>query len=200
MKFFSLVRSGIDVAPFLTELSSHEHAWAIDTSRQDKIKVQRDTNTIFIRAQQRRPDLPTNENQESEFTRASKLFPACVAFLGDFAKQMNAQLSRATIVRLKPRAKVLSHFDMGSYYFIRDRYHLVLYSKAGSILISGDEQVTMQPGELWWFNNKQYHEAYNDSDDWRIHYIFDLLPATFTHLAINPIIARPVAGEVDPQS
>jgi len=34
----------------------------------------------------------------------------------------------------------------------------------------------MREGELWWFDNKQYHEACNESDEWRIHYIFDLLP------------------------
>ncbi len=34
----------------------------------------------------------------------------------------------------------------------------------------------MQTGELWWFDNKQMHEARNDSDEDRIHFIFDLLP------------------------
>ena len=191
MKFFKLVGSGIDVIPLLTEIQSQKRAWLLDTTRQDRIRVQRNTNTIFLRAQVRRPDLPANENQETRFTRISKLFPRCITFLEGFAKTMNAGLSRATIVRLKPNSQVLPHVDMGSYYFIRDRYHLVLYSTEGSLLISGDEQVRMRPGELWWFNNKQYHEAHNDSDEWRIHYIFDLLPMAFSDLAINPINPRP---------
>ncbi len=45
----------------------------------------------------------------------------------------------------------------------------------------------MQEGELWWFDNKQYHESYNESDDWRIHYIFDLLPADYSDLAVNAV-------------
>ena len=36
----------------------------------------------------------------------------------------------------------------------------------------------MRKGELWWFNNRQIHEARNDGDGDRIHLIFDLLPAT----------------------
>ena len=27
----------------------------------------------------------------------------------------------------------------------------------------------MREGELWWFDDKQYHESYNESGDWRIH-------------------------------
>ena len=92
---------------------------------------------------------------------------------------MHCHLSRATIVRLKPKSQVFRHIDEGSYYFLRDRFHLVLQSSAGSVLMSGGEQVRMQEGELWWFDNKQYHESYNESDDWRIHYIFDLLPADY---------------------
>src|SRR5262249_41583688 len=102
------------------------------------------------------------------------------------AADLGATLSRATIVRLKPRSQVGRHIDSGSYYFIRDRYHLVLQSPSGSLLSSGDEEVCMCAGELWWFDNKQHHSASNNSDDWRIHYIFDLLPQAHQRLAINP--------------
>ena len=187
MKFFRLIRSGIDVAPLIQEIRSQEEIWLRNTSRQDKIEAQRDTNTIFLRSAVRRPDLNINENQEDQFTDTSKRFPEAVRFMTTFAAEMNTQLSRATIVRLKPGSRVSSHTDAGSYYLIRDRYHLVLYSSAGSVLISGGEQVRMHPGELWWFDNKQFHEAYNESDEWRIHYIFDLLPGAHRNLASNPI-------------
>jgi outer membrane protein assembly factor BamB/orotate phosphoribosyltransferase len=192
MKFFRLVQSGIDVSPLLAEIREHEHAWLANTSRQDKIQAQRDTNTIFICGPVLRPDLNVNENQESQFTDISRLFPRAVAFMTRFANENNCHLSRATIVRLKPKSHVGRHTDAGSYYFIRDRYHLVLYSSAGSVMMSGDEQVRMQVGELWWFNNKEYHEALNESDEWRLHYIFDLLPVAYEHLAINPM--RPSAS------
>ena len=35
----------------------------------------------------------------------------------------------------------------------------------------------MQEGELWVFNNKEYHTAYNPSDVPRMHLIFDILPS-----------------------
>jgi outer membrane protein assembly factor BamB/orotate phosphoribosyltransferase len=201
MKYFKLIRAGIDVAPLLEEVHSQEDAWLLNTSRQDKIRVQRDTNTIFISGPVSRPDLNVNENQESTFTSVSKLFPKAVAFMTDFAKEMNSNLARATIVRLKPKSKVARHIDVGSYYLIRDRFHLVLYSSAGSVLMSGGEQVLMQEGELWWFDNKQYHEAFNESDEWRIHYIFDLLPAAHSHLGVNAIVLPPEpAADIKPST
>jgi outer membrane protein assembly factor BamB/orotate phosphoribosyltransferase len=188
MKYFKLIRSGIDVAPLLEEVRSREQAWLIDTARQDKIRVQRETNTIFLSSAVHRPDLNINENQESRLTSVSSLFPKALAFMTGFAQEMECHLSRATIVRLKPKSQVFRHIDEGSYYFLRDRFHLVLESSLGSVLMSGGEQIRMQEGELWWFDNKQYHESYNESGEWRIHYIFDLLPADYSDLAVNPVL------------
>jgi outer membrane protein assembly factor BamB/adenine/guanine phosphoribosyltransferase-like PRPP-binding protein len=191
MKYFKLVRSGIDVTPLLEEVRAQSEAWLIDTARQDKIRVQRETNTIFLRSAVSRPDLHINENQETRLTSVAKLFPRALAFMTEFAEQTNCVLSRATIVRLKPKAKVLRHIDEGSYYFLRDRFHLVLESSAGSVLRSGDEEVRMQEGDLWWFDNKQFHEASNEGDRWRIHYIFDLLSVDYSDLAVNALRLPP---------
>lgn len=191
MRFFRLIHSGIDVAPLLEEVQAQQLLWQRNTSRQERIPVQRDTNTIFISAAVRRPDLHINENHESRFTEISDSFPRAVAFLTNFAREMSAELSRATIVRLKPKSQVFRHIDNGSYYLIRDRYHLVLYSTAGSVMTCGDEEVRMNEGELWWFDNKQYHEAYNESSEWRIHYIFDLLPEAHRLLSVNPLSMPP---------
>jgi hypothetical protein len=42
------------------------------------------------------------------------------------------------------------------------------------MLRSGTEQIIMNPGELWWFDNKALHESENRSDEWRTHLIFDI--------------------------
>ena len=187
MKFFRRLGSGIDVAPLLAEIQAQEGAWLANTSRQDKIHVQRETNTIFLRSAVRRPDLHVNENQESQPTQISANFPRAMSTMAKIAEAMKSSLSRATIVRLKPKSQVGQHIDAGSYYLIRNRFHLVLHSTSGSVLISGNEAVRMRAGELWWFDNKQHHSAFNESEEWRIHYIFDLLPQAYQSLAVNPL-------------
>jgi hypothetical protein len=153
MKFFRCLGSGMDVAPLLEEIRAQEWAWLANTSRQDRIPVQRDTNTIILRNAVHRTDLEVNENQESEATKFATSFPRAMAVMTKIAEAMKSSLSRATIVRLKPQSQVGRHIDDDSYYLIWNRFHLVLHSP-GSVLISGDEAVRMRAGELWWFDKQ----------------------------------------------
>jgi hypothetical protein len=178
LKNFRRIRGAIDTAPFLREISIMEHLWEENKRRQTHISVQRETNTIFLRQADRwsEPHTEVNEIQATVATAQAAAFPHAMNFLEGFAAVQHAQLQRVLLVRLMPGGRVYPHIDRGSYYARRDRYHFVIVSPAGSRLFSGDEVVTMRPGELWWFNNKLRHEALNDGDDWRIHLIFDLLP------------------------
>lgn len=115
---------------------------------------------------------------ESRWTTTSADFPVARAFLEEIADALACDLSRAKIVSLPVGKRVYPHIDQGEYYRLRGRYHLVLKSAQGSWLKASDEEIRMQEGELWWFDNDQMHEAYNDGNEDRIHIIFDLLPYT----------------------
>lgn len=173
-KSFRLIRSGIDVQPFLAELVAGDDLWLADTSRQDKIAVQRHTQTIALRmADSPRQGFDPREVHESRYSRHAGRFPLTLAFVQAFAREVGGALARVMLVRLAPHSSVGRHIDTGAYYACRDRYHLVIRSH-GSVLEAGGEQVTMNAGELWWFDNKQPHEALNASDEWRVHLIFDI--------------------------
>jgi aspartyl/asparaginyl beta-hydroxylase (cupin superfamily) len=92
-----------------------------------------------------------------------------------FARRLGGTLGRAKIVNLPPGRRVLAHVDRGDYYARRDRYHLVVESD-GCRMRAGDEEVVMGRGELWWFDNKAEHEAWNETASPRIHLIFDVEP------------------------
>lgn len=178
MKHFKLVKSGIDVRPFRSEIEAVPEAWELSTGRKDNVTVQREAEAIPIRILARAPDDPRKnwDIQHSRWASVSKRFPVIRSFLAAFAAEQVAELSRARLVRLPPGARVYSHFDRGEYYRLRDRFHLIIQGSAGSYLQAGREKVSMKEGELWWFNNKKTHEAWNEGEEDRIHFIFDLLP------------------------
>ena len=180
MKYFRRMKHKIDVHPFLDEITSLASVWDLSTGRQEKIEVQREAQAIPLRGlvKSKIGDRKRRDVHESRYTTTSQNFHIARQFLESFAAEQDAELGRAKIVRLMPGRQVYPHVDRGEYYRLRDRYHLVLQSSAGSYLKSGNEEVRMRTGELWWFDNKAVHEAHNDGTEERIHLIFDLLPSS----------------------
>ncbi|MCY4514119.1 MAG: aspartyl/asparaginyl beta-hydroxylase domain-containing protein [Candidatus Tectomicrobia bacterium] len=178
---FTRVATGIDTTPYLEELDAMPQLWLADTSRQRKVRCQRHTRNIFLRAAAKPlPPGASNANDVHEcriIESSARHFPQTLNFCSEFAASEKASLGRATIVALRQRSRVFPHVDEGEYYRIRDRYHLVLQSPSGSQLTAGDEKVVMSEGELWVFNNKLRHSASNPGEEPRVHLIFDLLPA-----------------------
>lgn len=180
MKYFKRIRSNVPIAPLLNEIASVDDAWAAATGRQDKIAVQREALAIPLRGLRKSQmyGRKRRDVHESRWTTGSAAFPMARAFITDVAAQLDADLSRAKIVCLPAGRKVYPHIDRGEYYRLRGRYHMILKSPAGSWMRAGNEEIRMQEGELWWFDNDQMHEAHNDGDEDRVHIIFDLLPAS----------------------
>ena len=176
---FRLIAQDIDILPLLAEVEAQTHLWTQDTRRQEQIKVQQETQTIPLRSAHR-PFPPgvtrTRDVHASTPTPWAGQFPLILDWIETFVEDLGGELGRASIVRLAPHGRVHQHIDQGEYYQYRDRYHLVLKSSCGSLLVAGEEWVRMQPGEVWWFDNKAPHSASNQSDQWRIHLIFDVLP------------------------
>ncbi len=177
-RYFRKLKGDVNVAAFLREIDAVDGAWGANAGRQRKIEVQRESLSIPLRGLRKSAiaGRPRRDVHESRWTTGSGRFPLFRSFLTEFAEERDGQLGRAKIVRLPSGKRVYPHIDRGDYYRLRDRYHLVLRSSQGSWLKAGDEEVRMRVGELWWFDNKQIHEARNDGDEDRIHLIFDVLP------------------------
>ena len=165
-----------DIRDIRQEIISQPELWSVNTTRQRKIAVQRETESIFLRTA-RKPntaDESIDDILESETTRLAEHFPATLRWIEDIAAKRGRPLGRALLAKLPPGGRVYPHVDRGAYYAERDRFHLVICSSAGSHMTCGDHEVMMQEGELWWFDNKKPHAALNPSTDPRIHLIFDL--------------------------
>jgi len=173
---FERITEGVDVREMCCEVLAQPEMWLISTTRQDQIAVQRETESIFLRsADHDRGKLKAREDiHESKLTPQAASYPSITRWVDGFAKNQGKRVARMLLAKLRPHGRVYPHIDTGEYYRARDRYHLVLISESGSAMLCGDERAVMQEGEVWWFDNKQVHEASNLSGDDRVHLIFDL--------------------------
>ena len=189
MKHFKLIRSGVAVRPLLDELAAVADAWEQQTGRQEKVRVQREALAIPLRGlrKSRCHGRARRDVQESRWTSGSSRFPGLCALIGSVAVELECEPGRAKVVCLPAGRRGYPHIDRGEYYRLHERHHLVLRSSLGSWLRAGEEEVRMREGELWWFDNRAVHEAFNDGDEDRIHLIFDLLPRARLALAQNQL-------------
>ena len=190
MLYFQRIAKDLDINPFLAEIDAVPEMWLKDTSRQRKVRCQRHTQSIYLRSP-KKPLPPGEKNannvHSSRLTSAAKMFPRTLAFCESVATALNGSLGRVTLVTLLPQSKVYPHVDAGEYYRIRDRFHLVLRSSLGSPLAVESETVVMRPGEFWVFNNKFRHWAENQSNEPRVHLIFDVRPAQNLSFYASPV-------------
>jgi hypothetical protein len=164
----------------MAELVDQESAdFLLNTNRQTMLKEQADTETIVLFGAATENMLTNTQRWHSESISTNeqncKKFSIIVEFLKAFAKENNAELKRASIIKLAAGGVVLPHPDYGGYYVDKDRYHLVL-SGAYTYVVHDDSIIRAKPGDLFWFDNKLEHYSINTSDKPRISIIFDIQP------------------------
>lgn len=108
-------------------------------------------------------------------TPAFKRHTAMLEMLRDELKVPTVR--RCAFFKIPVGHKVGRHTDFGSYYLNKDRYHVSIsgryeykvYDPDGSV-----DQVVIEPGTFFWFNNKLDHESQNIANEPRIAFIFDV--------------------------
>jgi hypothetical protein len=181
VRHFAMIGT-IDVSPFMEEVAA-VGVQEFGKNSRHTIRVQRDTESIELMARATQGANPRHDQQVRPSRDAEK-FPKLMSWLQEFAATTGrGTLQIARIVLLKGLSQVYPHVDRGLYYLIRDRYHVVLKSPAGSRMQCESQTSTWYAGQVWWFNNHVVHQAFNDSSEERIHVIFDVLPERNRDLA-----------------
>lgn len=172
MKYFRQVQTGVPTQPFLTELA------AVAQPRSAR-RTAPQREALLLRRARTSPseDRARCDEHDSRWTYGSHKLRLACNFLKSFVAERGVDLGRARLMRIPAHHHVRPHVDTGDYYLFRDRYHLVLQAPAGIWSQSGDEQVIMREGELWWFNNKAVHEGWNGAASDCILLAFDVLNA-----------------------
>lgn len=83
---------------------------------------------------------------------------------------------RCAFFKIPVGHQVDRHTDFGSYYLDKDRYHLSISGTYKYTVYDGQltEEVVIEPGTLFWFDNKKEHESANIGAVPRVAFIFDV--------------------------
>lgn len=187
-QLIKLLMHSAPVAEFVEHLDKHPELWLENTWRQKytvqierPVSPQQDTEAVMFRwapentIESVRDSLDIVEHPNwNAFPEVQELVRVC----GNAAD--STELGRVFIAKLKPGGVVIPHCDYGMYADHFERFHLVLTSDPGNefFVQNADnirESVHMMPGEFYWFNHKEAHWAFNNSQSPRMHLIIDMV-------------------------
>lgn len=89
-----------------------------------------------------------------------------------FLSRRFKKIHRCGFLLLPVNEIVGAHIDEGEYYLTRDRYHLSIQGTYQYFV--GNETAIIEPGTLFWFNNKLPHGTVNLGEVPRITFVFDV--------------------------
>jgi hypothetical protein len=181
------VTAGLPTGPLLERILADPELWKKNTWRQNEAGGQQDTESIMIRWAAENNFSSIRDSVSVVNTDAlEELKKEVMPLIIDVAATIDIRsLGRIFIVKLKPGGRVYPHADVGLYADTFERFHICLTAPekfryyvqhpTGPISETG-----MTAGELWWFNHKRVHWAWNGSDtEDRISIVFDCVAPKF---------------------
>lgn len=179
MRNIRIIRTGIDVDKIKQQLEEFSADWGLQknlpgVALQDPNKFYTTVEVLqLVMGGIEHPEQYVGDSEICVQTPALKNHSEIVAFL----KQHFHAVRRCAFFKIPVGHKVDRHADFGNYYLDKDRYHLsisgryqyTVYDSDGSI-----DQAIIEPGTLFWFDNKKEHESKNIANEPRIAFIFDV--------------------------
>jgi hypothetical protein len=176
---FRKILSDIDVGPLVNQLSQNSHLWNLDDqwTKNKPQSVLQEVDDIVLRY-----------NKSPDWNKpAFSILAAAQSIIFDLMRAIPGEhLGKVIISRLLPQQCIAPHIDhmppgVPPYY---QRYQIPLSVFPGVRFHCGDEELYMEPGNAFWFDNQIIHSVVNDSSEPRISMLCD----------IRPFIAYPLAS------
>ena len=174
MKNIRIIKTNVDVSKILSQLKQYPEDWGSQKNIEDSEQLDPTEYIVTVDVLQLIIGGLETEDQyvgNSEIcikTPAYEKHTEVISYLSKYFKK----LRRCAFLALPIGGEVGIHIDEGTYYLTKDRYHLSIQGKYEYTV--GDETTTIEPGTLFWFNNKLPHKAVNIGDNIRITFVFDV--------------------------
>jgi hypothetical protein len=182
MRHFLKIAQGVDTTPLLLALYRQPGLWNLHRLRTTHPGTPHtDVDDIWLRFQDLTVFQQTGEPASVIDQHESIWYPAAAALpearpliFGLMARVEGERLGRVLITSLAPGRRIAPHVDGGAHAAYFERFHCLLQCPPEALFRAGEEIVSMAPGEVWWFDNSQEHEVWNDGDTDRLTLIVDI--------------------------
>lgn len=174
MKNIRIIKTNINVSKILNQIQQYSQDWNYQqklpgsTVLDPHVYVSQAAVLQLVIGTIENPDDYVFDSEGCIPTPAYHRHTAAVGFLNRHFKNFK----RAGFLALPPGGETGKHIDFGKYYLNKDRYHLSIQGKYEYTV--GDESIIVEPGTLFWFDNKLEHSAKNIGDVDRIVLVFDV--------------------------
>ncbi len=176
MKYFTLIRQGVDVAPLVAALDGHPELWDENTLRKSRDgSPHRGMSDIWIRYNDKSECERTgdwskfNDPHDSVWYPAYALLPELKPIIFDLMREVEAErLGGVLITRIPPGSGIAPHIDRGWHVEYYDKYYVSLKSSPGATFHCGDECINPAAGDIWLFDNRVEHWVENASESDRV--------------------------------
>lgn len=170
-----VIKKGINVSKILAQLQQHSEDWGSQRNVADvKSLLNQGFPEVAAGVLQLKMGTVVDLNQYVGDSETSIETPAYTRHteIVRFLKRNFKKFDRCGFLSLPIGGEVGQHIDIGNYYQTRDRYHLAIQGTYDYTV--GDETVTVESGDLIWFNNKLKHGTKNVGNVVRITFVFDV--------------------------
>lgn len=169
-KNIKLMKAGVDVSAIRDEVNRYIEDWGVQKTYENTDQLHDlpvSVLQLVIGVVENEGDHPSN-SEISQRTPLYDKYEVTKAWLQENAPDHD----RVAFLKIPVGGDVGMHIDEGTYYLTRDRYHLSIQGKYAYRV--GDQEVVIEPGTWFWFDNKKPHAAKNLSDEPRITMVFDV--------------------------
>lgn len=178
MKHFQFV-GRVDPFPLLHAITLRPELWNQDTLRTEhEGTAHAEVDDIWLWFNRTDEPKPVVDDKDCIPYPAWEKLSAARTLVFDLMRRVEGvRLGRVIITRLPAGKRIARHVDGGAPADYYSRYQIALQSLPGCLFSAGDETITFDAGDVWYFDNKQEHEVVNNSADDRIVMIVDIRPA-----------------------
>ena len=173
MDNIKIIRTDINVSKIVKQLEQYSDDWGIQKTMENTEQVGGDTIVRagvlqLVMGGITKPDEYVGDTEICIRTPAYYRHTEIIGFM----KRHFKEFKRAGFLALPPGGITGKHIDFGKYYLDKDRYHLSIQGRYEYNV--DDETIIVEPGTLFWFDNKLEHSAKNIGDNDRIVLVWDV--------------------------